>query len=108
MRNWLNHLPIKLAAIPVGAKSNTFGLNGWSPCICKINSENWAINEMRKLFPTPPPPKKENSMHVEHSDKYYISYQLSIDILAILPWAMILGGSGSICPPRLSIATHWQ
>ena len=78
MRNWPNHLPIKLAAIPVGAKSNTFGLNGWSPCICKINSENWAINEMRKLFPTPPPPKKENSMHVQGDQDHFLCKEMLI------------------------------
>ena len=50
-------LPIKLAAIPVGPRRSIFGFIGSVPVLDKILSACLANTLMRKLFPTPPPPK---------------------------------------------------
>ena len=48
---------MRLAAIPVQASKITFGFDGSSPALLRIFSAHFLTILIKKVFPTPPPPK---------------------------------------------------
>ena len=53
----ISFLPMRDADTPVGASNRHFGLEGLSPDFLNIFSIHFDKTEIRKDFPTPPPPE---------------------------------------------------
>ena len=57
MKSYYCTIPMRLAALPVGPSRSTLGLSGLSPGFLKILSAHCEIVKIKKLLPTPPPPR---------------------------------------------------